>query len=187
MNTRGGGGTGQGLARTRVEINGINEVLKKLEKLAKWSEKDHNALVDINTRVADVYAGSLRANIKDFGKDIKVYKKNQGPGRNPGNASGKVRIIVKSGQLRRSIDTWLPNRNKTRVLAGPKTNTMGRRKTRKNADGWFAHIVEGGDSFGIKKNTPNTGVFKRSKMATQGRMEKLHVRLLRNRFERYMS
>ena len=95
---------------TRVEVQGLSKVMAKLEKLAKWSEKDHNALVDINTRVGDVYAGSLRANIKDFGKDIKVYEKNQGPGRNPGNAPGKVRMIVKSGQLRRSVDTWLPNR-----------------------------------------------------------------------------
>jgi hypothetical protein len=172
---------------TRVEVQGLSKVMAKLEKLAKWSEKDHNALVDINTRVGDVYAGSLRANIKDFGKDIKVYEKNQGPGRNPGNAPGKVRMTVKSGQLRRSVDTWLPNRNETRVLAGPKTNTMGRRKTRKNADGWFANIVEDGMFFGRKSNTKNTGVHKRSKMATQGRMEKLHVRLLRNRFERYMS
>lgn len=174
MNTRGGGGTGQGLARTRVEIDGMDEVLKKLEKLAQWSEKDYNNLLAINERVGEVYNASLRANIKDFHRDIVVQRKDTSD------------ILVKRGQLRRSVGIWQPNKRSIKVLAGPQTNTIGRRKTRKYNDGWFAHIVEGGDSFGIKKTTPNTGVFERSKRATQRRMEGLRNRLLRREYENYM-
>ena len=108
-----------------------------------------------------------------------------GPGRKKGH-SGKVRIVVKRGQLRRSIGIFQPEKNSTKVIAGPLTNTIGRRKTRKYSDGWFAHIVEGGDSFGVKKTTPNTGVFDRSKRATQSRMEALRNRLLKREYEKYM-
>ena len=168
------GGNGQGVNRTRVEVQGMNQVLKKLDRLAKWSEKDYNNLVAINERVGDVYNASLQANIKDFPRDILVQRKNSSD------------ILVKRGQLRRSLGLWQPDKNSIKVIAGPRTNTIGRRKTRKYSDGWFAHIVEGGDSFGRKKTTRNTGVFMRSKRATQNRMESLRNRLLQREYKRYM-
>ena len=157
-----------------VSVQGTNDVMKKLERLAKFSEKDYNKLVAINKRVAQVFEASLQANIKDFPRDILVQRRN------------KSDILVKRGQLRRSVGSWQPDKRRITVLAGPRTNTIGRRKTRKNADGWFAHIVEGGDSFGRKKTTVNTGVFMQSKRATQSRMEALRNRLLKREYERYM-
>ena len=144
---QGGGGNGQGLSRTQIKVDGVDAVLKKLDRLANWSEKDYANLLAINERVADVYVKSASANVKDFHRDIKVQRKDS------------TDIVVKRGQLRRSIGIWQPEKRSTRVMAGPRTNILGRRKTRKNADGFFAHIVEGGDSFGIKKTTPNTDVF----------------------------
>jgi hypothetical protein len=158
-----------------VTVKGLDQALKKLEKLALWSEKDFANLVTINERVGEVYNASLKANIKDFDRDILVQRTNG------------TDILVKRGQLRRSIGVFQPQKDRIKVLAGPKTNTIGKRKTRKYADGWFAHIVEGGDSFGIKKRTQNTGVFERSQKATQQRMVQLQTRLLRKEYERYMK
>jgi hypothetical protein len=173
---------------TQVTVEGLPKILAKLEKLAKWNENDHNALVEINQRVGNVFAMSAKANVKDFTGDIKVYEKTgRGSGRNPGNQAGKVRMVVKKGQLRRSIGVWQPRKNDTRVLAGPMTNTMGRRKTRKNADGWFSHIVETGHFFGKQTTTSTVGAFGRSKKATEARMRNLHLRLLQNRFGKYMK
>lgn len=158
-----------------VTVKGLDQALKKLERLAQWSEKDFANLVTINERVGEVYNNSLKANIKDFHRDILVQRTNG------------TDILVKRGQLRRSIGVFQPQKDRIKVLAGPKTNTIGKRKTRKYADGWFAHIVEGGDSFGIKKRTQNTGVFERSQKATQQRMVQLQTRLLRKEYERYMK
>ena len=158
-----------------VTVKGLDQALKKLEKLALWSEKDFANLVTINERVGEVYNNSLKANIKDFDRDILVQRTNG------------TDILVKRGQLRRSIGVFQPQKDRIKVLAGPKTNTIGKRKTRKYADGWFAHIVEGGDSFGIKKRTQNTGVFERSQKATQQRMVQLQTRLLRKEYERFMK
>ncbi len=158
-----------------VTVKGLDEALKKLERLAQWSEKDFANLVTINERVGEVYNNSLKANIKDFDRDILVQRTNG------------TDILVKRGQLRRSIGVFQPQKDRIKVLSGPKTNTIGKRKTRKYADGWFAHIVEGGDSFGIKKRTQNTGVFERSQKATQQRMKKLQTQLLRKEYERFMK
>lgn len=159
---------------SQITIDGLDKVMRKLDKLAQWSDKDYANLLAINERVADVYVKSAQTNVKDFDRDILVQR------------SGSSDILVKRGQLRRSLGIWQPERRSPRVMAGPRTNTLGRRKTRKNADGWFAHIVEGGDSFGIKKTTPNTGVFDRSKRATESRQRSLLVRLLKAEYEKFM-
>lgn len=159
---------------SQITIDGLDKVMRKLDKLAQWSEKDYANLLAINERVADVYVKSAKSNVKDFDRDILVQRR------------GSSEILVKRGQLRRSLGIWQPERRSARVMAGPRTNTLGRRKTRKNADGWFAHIVEGGDSFGIKKTTPNTGVFDRSKRATESRQRALLVRLLRAEYNKFM-
>ena len=160
--------------QTRVSVNGLQNIENKLQTLADWSVRDHERLVDIGERVADVYNNALRANVKDFRSDIKVQFKDRDD------------IIVKRGTLRRSIGTWQPDRNRILVMSGPRTNNVGRRKVGRRSDAFFAHIVEGGDSFGRKKTTPNTGVFKRSQRATQQRQRKLYVTLLKQRYERYM-
>ena len=154
-----------------VTITGVNELYKNIDKLAMWSVKDSKALQDVGHRVGDVYANYIKANVKDFGKDISVRG-----------------TKVKSGQLRRSGGTWQPDKNRNTIMGGPRTNAIGRRKTKKAADGWFAHIVEKGDfgpRFGGKHRTQNTGVFARGIKSTSNRSIKLQEILLRKNFAKY--
>jgi hypothetical protein len=174
-----------------VSVTGIDKIQRRLEGLALWSQEAENQLLSINKRVGKVYLNYLNANIKDFDRDIRVQFKD------------REDIVVKRGQLRRSLGLYQPLRGRgglgvTRILAGPLTNNFGNKGARgtmlrgkrgvtKNDDGWFAHIVEGGDSFGIKKRTANTGVFMRGKAATQQRAMRLRDRLLRKEFSRYLN
>ena len=156
-----------------VTITGANELYKNIDKLAMWSVKDSKALQDVGHRVGDVYANYIKANVKDLGKDISVRG-----------------TKVKSGQLRRSGGTWQPDKNRNTIMGGPRTNAIGRRKTKKAADGWFAHIVEKGDfgpRFGGKHRTQNTGVFARGIKSTSNRSIKLQEILLRKNFAKYIK
>lgn len=156
-----------------VTITGVNELYKNIDKLAMWSVKDSKALQDVGHRVGDVYANYIKANVKDLGKDITVRG-----------------TKVKSGQLRRSGGTWQPDKNRNTIMGGPRTNAIGRRKTKKAADGWFAHIVEKGDfgpRFGGKHRTQNTGVFARGIKSTSNRSIKLQEILLRKNFAKYIK
>ena len=159
-----------------VTISGANQLYKNIDKLAKWSVKDSAALVNIGERVGNVYANYLKANVKDYNKDI--------TGINKGKA-----FKVKKGQLRRSSGTWQPNKKSNVIMSGPRTKAIGKKgKTKKYSDGWFAHIVEKGDfgpRFGGKHKTQNTGVFSRGMKATKGRSEKLQIILLRQEFAKY--
>jgi len=161
-----------------VTITGVNQLFAKIDKIAKWSERDSQKLQAIGHRVADVYANYLKANIKDYGEDIR------------GTNKGK-KFLIKSGQLRRSAGTWLPNKNKNNVMGGPRSKSIKpKNKTKKYSDGWFAHIVEAGDfgpRFGGKHRTQNTGVFSRGLNATRNRSTKLQVMLLRKEFARYVK
>jgi|31_taG_2_1085359.scaffolds.fasta_scaffold13991_2 hypothetical protein len=171
-----------------VSVTGSDKIQHRLSMLAKWSQQAENQIVSINRRVAKVYLNYLNANIQDFDRDILVQFKDRDD------------IRVRRGQLRRSLGSFQPERwNPTKILAGPITDNVGARRKkgvqmingrktyRQTSDGWFAHIVEGGDSFGIKKRTVNTGVFMRGKLATQYRAERLRDRLLKKEFSRYLN
>lgn len=154
-------------------ISGANQLYKNIDKLVKWSQKDSKALQEVGHRVGDVYANYIKSNVKDLGKDISVRG-----------------TLVRSGQLRRSGGTWQPDKTRNTIMAGPRTNAIGGRKTKKSADGWYAHIVEKGDfgpRFGGKHSTKNTGVFARGIKSTANRSKKLQVILLQKNFARYIS
>lgn len=167
----------------RVTVDGLDKIILKLNKLAEWSVKDSAKMVKINKRVGMVNATALKANVKDYKEDINVTTKNK-------DGEKSTRKVYK-GQLRRSSGVWRPNRDRNTILSGPRTRSIGKRgKTPLSADGWFAHIVEKGDfakRFGGKHRTQNTGVFERTKKATQNRAKKLQVLLLRQEFAKYTS
>jgi len=167
-------------------IIGLKVVEAKLQQLAYWSERDYNNIVAINKKVVQIYVDVLKQQIEDFDQDIKVYEKTGG-GFGRKRSPGNVREIVRKGQLKRSIGSWVPSKDEAKVIAGPRTNWLGRRKVAKKNDGWFAHIVEGGDQLGMKLQTDNTGVFKWSRQATMQRMATLRNSLLRVQYERYMK
>ena len=156
-----------------VTITGAQELYKNIDKLVKWSEKDSKALQNVGHKVGAVYANFIKSNVKDLGKDIFVRG-----------------TKVKSGQLRRSGGTWQPDKNRNTIMGGPRTNAVGRRKTKKADDGWYAHIVEKGDfgpRFGGKHKTQNTGVFARGIKATKSRSIKLQEILLKKNFAKYTN
>tara|TARA_R110000765_G_scaffold405876_1_gene502645 strand:- start:531 stop:1040 length:510 start_codon:yes stop_codon:yes gene_type:complete len=163
----------------KLNISGTEQLFRNIDKAVKWSTKDSQKLREVGHRVGAVYAGYIKANVKDLGKDITVR----------GGAS-KWATVVKSGQLRKSGGTWLADMNRNTILAGPRTNAIGKRKTKKHEDGWFAHIVEKGDfgpRFGGKHRTQNTGVFERGIRSTRSRSEKLQLVLLKKTFANYMN
>jgi hypothetical protein len=154
-----------------VKITGANQLYKNIDKIARWSEKDSAALKAVGERVGDIYANYLKTNIKDLEKDTAVRGRK-----------------IKKGQLRKSSGTWLPDKQRNTVMAGPRTNAVGRRKTRKYQDGFYAHIVEKGDfgpRFGGRHKTQNTGVFSRGIRSTKNRSEKLQIILLKRNFANY--
>tara|TARA_R110000851_G_scaffold24809_1_gene71798 strand:- start:855 stop:1337 length:483 start_codon:yes stop_codon:yes gene_type:complete len=156
-----------------VRITGANQLYKNIDKIARWSEKDSAALKAVGERVGDIYANYLKTNIKDLEKDTAVRGRK-----------------IKKGQLRKSSGTWLPDKQRNTVMAGPRTNAVGRRKTRKYEDGFYAHIVEKGDfgpRFGGKHKTQNTGVFSRGIRSTKNRSEKLQIILLKRNFAKYAN
>tara|TARA_R100001015_G_C4583098_1_gene139335 strand:- start:62 stop:547 length:486 start_codon:yes stop_codon:yes gene_type:complete len=158
---------------TALTIKGLPELNSKLDKLLRWKFKAKDKFVKLNTRVADVYANYLKANVKDYDKTIGFRGKKITP-----------------GQLRRSSGTWQPSKQFSNVLGGPRTNNIKPRKTRWRNDGFFAHIVEKGDfgpRFGGKHRTQNTGVFSRGLRSTKNRSEKLQVMLLQKEFSRYIK
>ena len=178
-----GGDSGAG---ARFTVTGEDKINRRLRYLAKWSKEHENQVVNLNRRVAIVYLGYLNANIKDFDRDILVqFKDREG-------------FYVRRGTLRRSLGSYQPeDYDKTKLIAGPLTKNIGGRKKgvrtvngrasiTKMSDGWFAHIVEGGDSFGKKKTTVNTGVFMKGKRATQNRAMKLRNRLLKKEFSNFI-
>lgn len=156
-----------------ITIQGLPEVNRKLDKLLRWKFQAKDKFIALNTRVADVYANYLKANVKDYDKTIAFRGRKITP-----------------GQLRRSAGTWQPSKQYSNVMGGPRTNNISPRKTRWKADGFYAHIVEKGDfgpRFGGKHRTQNTGVFSRGLRSTKNRSKKLQVMLLRKEFTRYVK
>lgn len=159
--------------QSKINISGALELHMKIDKLVRWSVKDSKKLQDVGHRVGAVYSNYIKTNVKDLGKDTSLRGK-----------------VIKDGQLRRSGGTWRPDRNKNTVLAGPRTNNIGRRKVRNNQDGFYAHIVEAGDfgpRFGGHHRTRNTGVFTRGIKTTKNRSEKLQLILLTKAFANYAN
>jgi hypothetical protein len=166
-------------------VVGLNEINKKLQALAMWSQRDHDNLVRINTQVAEIYANMLKSTIVDFKTDIEVYRRTGGgPGRKKGQ-KGEKRQTIKKGTLRRSVKVWQPDKDRIQVWAGPRTRRDTSKKVNR-VDGWFAAIVEGGDYFGNKSVADNTGVHEWSMKATRNRMQKLRNALLKVRYEKYL-
>ena len=157
-----------------VTVTGANQLYKNINRLAQWSVRDSAKLQAVGERVGDVYANYLKANVKDLDKDTSLRGRK-----------------IKKGQLRRSSGTWQPDKKRNTILAGPRTKSIGKRgKTKKYADGWFAHIVEKGDfdeRFGGKHRTRNTGVFSRGIRSTWNRSKKLEVILLKRNFAHYIK
>ena len=160
------------MALQTANVDGLEMVLKRIDKAILFSKKDMAEMRKINRQVVQIYVRYLRrpGRIKDAKEVIKV------PGRKP----------IEPGTLRNSVGSWTPNKSRATVLGGPRAYN----NVRKGHDAWFAHIVEAGDygdAFGGKNRSGhNYQVFEKAKKKNQEKMRKKLYSGLRKEFERYM-
>jgi hypothetical protein len=127
----------------------IKPLLKQFEQLRK-QVSDPKVQARIHRAVGKLYKDEMIDNIQDAREVIRIRR-----------GKGKA-LDIKTGTLRRSIKVWQIDKRFSTFWVGPR---VGRRAP-KDADGWFANIVEGGDQkFGGNKQK---GLFARSIANTRG-------------------
>lgn len=122
----------------------IKPLLKQFEQLRK-QVSDQKVQKRIHRAVGKIYMDEMLNNIVDARQTIRIRR------------GGKGGFDIKAGTLRRSVKVWQISKQHSTFWVGPRVG----RKAPKDADGWFANIVEGDDQF-IKGNNRNKGVFARS-------------------------
>lgn len=122
----------------------IKPLLKQFEQLRK-QVSDPDVQKRIHRAVGKIYKEEMLNNIVDAKETIRIRR------------GGKGGFDIKAGTLRRSVKAWQISKQHSTFWVGPRVG----RKAPKDADGWFANIVEGDDQF-IKGNNRNKGVFARS-------------------------
>ena len=121
----------------------IKPLLKQFEQLRK-QVSDPKVQTRIHRSVGNLYKKEMIGNIQDASEVIRIRR-----------GKGKP-LDIKPGTMRRSIKVWQIDKRYSTFWVGPR---VGRRAP-KDADGWFANIVEGGDQkFGGNKQK---GLFARS-------------------------
>jgi hypothetical protein len=160
------------MALQTANVDGLEMVLKRIDRAIEFNKKDMAQMKKLNRQVVQIYVRYLRrpGRIKDAKEVINV------PGRKP----------IQPGTLRNSVGTWNPNKNRATILGGPRSFN----NVRKGHDAWFAHIVEDGDyadAFGGKNRSGhNYQVFEKAKKKKQPAMRKKLHDGLRKEFELYM-
>jgi hypothetical protein len=127
----------------------IKPLLKQFEQLRK-QVSDPKVQTRIHRSIGNLYKKEMIGNIQDASEVIRIRR-----------GKGKP-LDIKPGTMRRSIKVWQIDKRFSTFWVGPR---VGRRAP-KDADGWFANIVEGGDQkFGGNKQK---GLFARSIANTRG-------------------
>jgi hypothetical protein len=148
---------------------------KRVQRAANWNTQDAKSLVKINQDVGKIYVSKARQLIRDHSGDIVIKR-------------GGSTTTVPKGALRRSMGTWRSRKNSNVVLAGPRAGFLGRGVSVRN-DGWFAHIVEGGQlpaAFGGRSKSTNVGVFTRAMQSVEGTMKTARDAKMQSAFKKYM-
>ena len=173
-------------------IEGMDDLLKQIDKVAMWgSSEDRKKVLKIHKAVAQIGKNSLRRQITSHaGGTIKV--------RRSGRFGGKrgPSYDIQKGTLKRSIRVFGVMGNKTSVMVGPRSGLIDRTLASPvgniRNDGYFAHFVEEGDlprhMGGRGAYTgPNRGFFVRGMKPAIPRMTAELVRRYRMAFDQYMS
>jgi hypothetical protein len=158
----------------RFDRKSLADFEKRIQRAARWSLDDRKELVKIGKDVGQIYVRKARQLIRDHDGDIIIKR-------------GGSTTIVPKGALRRSMGTWRSSRDSGVVLAGPRAGFLGRKVSPRN-DGWFAHIVEGGQlpsAFGGRSSSPNVGVFTRALAASEGAMKTVRNAKLQSAFKKF--
>jgi hypothetical protein len=131
------------MAQQHIHAN-TTPLVKQFDALRK-QVSDLKVQKRIHRASAAVIKKEMLGNIKDARETIRIRR------------GKKAKVDIKPGTLRRSIKVWLIDKQHSTYWVGPR---VGRRAP-KDADAWFANIVEGDDQF-IEGNNRNKGVFFKS-------------------------
>jgi hypothetical protein len=122
------------------QIEGIEQVIKKLETLRQIDKRNYNRIKKEIKDAAKPMKEAIKSSITDGKKKETKGYVSKGKQRNTGFKK-ELQVTYKPGNLRRSIDIFF-NKRKTSlsVFVGAR---MGR-KARANADGYYAGMVHYG-------------------------------------------
>ena len=157
-----------------IHVEGLAQFEKRIQRASNWQKLDEKGMKAAGRRALNIFVKHAKGSIKDFPRDIEVIRK-----------SG--RRTVEKGTLRRSIGIWAIKRSGNHLSAGPRAGFLNRQNFAERNDAWFAHIVEGGNQFGMNLQTRNTGVIERSIKATEQSVAKTYAQQLKLNFPRYMK
>ena len=154
----------------KVTIN-METLARKLDRLEEYKKFKKQDIKDAHKNVARSGKRKMQKTITDYPTDIVVKRK------------GKDPLIVKKGTLRKSIGIITPKDERALLLwLGVRSRAaIGKNvRTRVHNDGWFAHIVQGGDNLfgaGVNKGFWEKAI--RAALPTMRRnMENQHTKLL---------
>ena len=139
-----------------VDIAGL---VKEFERVGNYKTLKKDRVKNVHKKVAESGARAMRKTVTDYPRTIKVRRSGRFGGK-PGED-----IDVSPGTLRRSIAAIDPG-NGTNYWMGPRSSAVSGVTPLSKTDGWFAHIVDGGDQFfgpGRNKNFFARGLARGSK------------------------
>jgi hypothetical protein len=156
-----------------IRVQGMKNFERRIRRARNWQKHDQKNLKNAGRDALKVFVQNAKGNIKDFPRDIVVIRK-----------SG--RKTVPKGTLRRSIGYWPVQPRGNHMTAGPRAGFLNRRNFSERNDGWFAHIVEGGNAFGRRNNNRNKGVITKSMKSTRQGVSRKYLQNLKTAFPKYM-
>lgn len=115
----------------------MRNLARKTRTLSKFRRKKKHKIEAINAKVAQSGVMAMRRRVRDYHKTIVVAGR-KSPKGGP--------IEIQPGTLRRSIMVMHPKDGTNKWMGVHSSQLSGRMAYSRN-DGWFGHIVQGGDQY----------------------------------------
>lgn len=115
----------------------MQNLARKTKTLRRYKRAKKHKIEAINAKVAQSGVLAMRRRVRDYHKTIVVAGR-KSPSGGP--------IEIQPGTLRRSIMVMHP-KNGTNKWMGVHSSQLSGRMAYSRNDGWFGHIVEGGDQY----------------------------------------
>lgn len=137
-------------ARSLGRVKGLDELERKLKRLARYGAANEKEVQKAHREVAKIGVKAVRQQITDYPSLIKVRR---GERKNKGKRGPSYDI--QSGNLRKSIGVSVNVVNRMNVLIVPKSGMVARERRAPQdgallkSDGYYAHMVE----MGVKPRT----------------------------------
>lgn len=148
----------------------MEHLARKTKTLSKFKRRKKHKIESINAAVAKSGVLAMRRRVRDYERTI-VVSGRKSPKGGP--------IEIQPGTLRRSIMVLHP-RDGTNKWMGVHSSQLSGRKPYSRNDGWFGHIVEGGDQYfgaGVNKGFWSNNI-EQVKKIMENRMRRLFAELV---------